>query len=362
MSELLKEGQFRNAPLIEVLMVKRDNIQHFANYIDAPEARELYESVMIFASELMSTELGEEMPALLSTVPIRVPVIGPVVRVAPSQELQRDVNSALGLVVWSQGTNSQLAVYMLGEESTPKRITPEGNFEYMPRTDGDVVVCYRQSGGIILYDLDKETRTVISETGGPGDVLGQWVAAQGLDIEDGLGGGVWLLNRHTETWEQLSDKGDSPRLTPNRIIWQEHNGETMVIRSHLLEGGDIEDLIVGGTHPSPSGERMAWTAWGGDDAHLHVTSLDGQELYSAPNAIFPHLDGDLVAYLTPRPDGGYALLVDDIRSGQNAFELDWVGFPMGSGPRLSDGRLFFESRANSDVHAIWVTTARMSPD
>lgn len=362
LSELLKEGSFADAPLIEVLMVKRDNIQHFANYIDAAEARELYESVMLFASSVMKSELNATLPESLNVVPIRVPVISKAKRLAPSKELQRDVNAAPGLVVWSQGSNSQLAVHMLRDGGKPERLTPEGGFEYMPKTDGKTIACYRQSGGVVLYNVKTKDRKVISETGGPGAVNGPWVAAQGLSIEDGLGGGVWLFDSRTGEWEQLSEKGDSPRIADDRVVWQEHNGETLVIRERALTGGDIKDLIVGGTHPSPSGDLIAWTDWNKDEAALHVTRRNGEEVYNTPDAIFPNLNGDLVAYLRPTGEGGHSLVVDDIRSGNNAFELPWVGFPMGSGPLIVDGQLFFESRTGSDVHSIWVTTARMSPD
>jgi hypothetical protein len=125
----------------------------------------------------------------------------------------------------------------------------------MPKTDGTSVVAYRQSGGVVLYDLASGERKILSETGGPTDILGDYVATQGREISDGLGGGISLFNRTTETWTDISVGGDSARLTESRIFWQELEGEKLVIKYRALNETDEEHILIpSGSHPSPSGD------------------------------------------------------------------------------------------------------------
>lgn len=349
---LKQAGSYKQGSSIEVLNERRDGLQHFASYVDAATARELYESVLLFVQEVHDNDLKLPLPRGIRATPHRIPEISRLELVADSKQLQRDVDADdSGTVVWAEGSNvGGLAVYAKSDSADPVRLTPDGEFEYMPKTHGTEVVCYRQSGGIVLYELQSGKRTLISESGGPTAIAGDWIAAQGLTIEDGLGGGVWLYDRRSQTWSQVSESGDSARLVADQLIWQELEGQRLVIKARGLESGQPRTLVEG-SHPSPWGTQVAWADWN-PNPDVHVTRLDGHEVYRAENGITPNLHGSHLAYLRPQEDG-YSLVVDDISSSKNVLEIPWVGFPVGSGPVLANDDVYFESRANRSVHAIW---------
>lgn len=359
--EALKHcGPYDNSSAIEVLRERRDGLQHFAQYTDAAATRDHYEATLLFVQAVLDKEFKATLPEELELKPIEVPVITAAEPIFDVPLLQRDVHASdSGIVVWAQAVEntSQLAVYVKQGSDEPKRLTPDDQFEYVPRTDGQKIVCYRQSGGVILYDLEAGTRSVISETGGFGTIHGQWIGAQGLSTEDGIGGGIWLWNMESKKWEQISEAGDTARLTDDYLFWQELEGDKVNIKLRPIAGGQTKLLLPGANNPSPDGDLIAWTEWGSDD-WLHVTKLDGTEVYKAAGGIFPSLKGNLVAYLKNNGDT-YELRVDDIERQRNVFSLPWVGFPMGSGPLLTRDEMFFESRANRATNAVWRTTAKL---
>jgi hypothetical protein len=334
LSTLKKCGPYKNGSAIEVLRERRNNLQHFAQYTDLPEHLEIH--------------------------PVSVPLITSAELVHDVELLQRDVHASdSGIVVWAQNASSgnMLTVFVKEGDKDPRCLTPSGSFEYMPKTDGQRVVCFRQSGGVVMYDLNSGQRRVLSETGGAPFVQGEWIAAQGLSTEAGLAGGISLWNDATEKWEQISQAGDTARIAGDVLFWQELEGDQVNIKSRSLTGGPVKTVIDGANHPSPDGDLIAWTEWGNDD-WMHVTKLDGTEVYRAPNGIFPSLRGTVVAYLRLK-NNNYELMVDDIERGRNAFSLPWVGFPMGGGPVLAHDEVFFESRTNRPTNAIWKTTAKL---
>jgi hypothetical protein len=346
---------YLDAASIEVLHEKRNNLQHFAGYMDIATVSDLYDTAVRFAEEAI-TELGETLPGEFKLSPslARIPTLGGMIPIFESEFLQRDMNARNGTVVWSQGEvgSSSLGVWAKQSEQEPTRLTPADTFEYMPKTDGTSVVAYRQSGGVVLYDLASGERKILSETGGPTDILGDYVATQGREISDGLGGGISLFNRTTGMWTDISVGGDSARLTESRIFWQELDGEKLVIKYRAIdETNDEHILIPSGSHPSPSGDLVAWADWVAD-SEIHVTSITGEEVFSGEKGIFPSLCGTTIAYLQPSDDT-HILVVQDIYDTDAKVVLPWVGFPIGSGPVVTEDGVYFESSTGRERHAIW---------
>jgi hypothetical protein len=362
LNEALKRcGPYKNGSAAEVLRERRDGLQHFAQYTDAATTRDHFEATMTLVEEVLKKEFNLPLPEGLESKPIRVPVMSGIELVFDSPQLQRDVwASDDGTVVWAQGVegSSDLVVWVKPEGQGAYQLTPKGQFEYMPKTDGQRVVCFRQSGGVVAYDLAARTRKVLSETGGAPYVNGPWVAAQGIQIENGLGGGISLWNDEQAKWQHISDGGDTARIDGGSIVWQELDGDRLDIKARKLEGGGISTVASGANNPSPSAELIAWSEWGNDD-WVHVTKLDGSEIYKAPRGFFPNLKGDLLAYLR-KTEEGYELNVDDVDRKTNVFVLPSVGFPTGGGPVLAHDELFFESLYGRPVNAIWRTTAKLS--
>jgi hypothetical protein len=362
LNEALKRcGPYKNGSAAEVLRERRDSLQHFAQYTDASTTRDHIEATMSLVEEVLKQDFGQSLPEGLESKPVRVPVLSAFELVFDSPQLQRDVwASDDGTVVWAQGVEgtSELVVWVKRVGQDAYQLTPKGQFEYMPKSDGQRVVCFRQSGGVIAYDLASKARKVLSETGGAPYVNGPWVAAQGIQIENGLGGGISLWNDDHAKWEHISDGGDTARIDGGSIVWQELGGDKVDIKARKLEGGRISTIASGANHPSPDGEQIAWSEWGNDD-WVHVTKLDGSEIYRAPRGFFPSLKGDLLAYLR-KTEEGYELSVDDVDRKSNLFVLPSVGFPTGGGPVLAHDELFFESPFGRPVNAIWRTTAKLS--
>jgi len=227
---LRRTGAYSNGPTIEILRERRDNLQHLAASVDSSTSQDSYEGAILFIEEVLRQDFSLQLPPELRISPEPVPTDAEGELVEPAAELQRDVHAARDTVVWAQATpgSNALGAFVQAEGAgTARRLTPDSEFEYMPRTDGRFVVAYRQLGGVVLYDLASHERRVVSEQGGPTDVRDGFVAAQGLDIPDGLGGGVWIYSMEADTWDQVSETGDSARLTADRVIWQEFRDDAM---------------------------------------------------------------------------------------------------------------------------------------
>lgn len=353
--EMLKEFRnYKNVSAVEILRVRRNDLQHFAGYTDVNTTRDLYEGTLLFVSEVMESEFDEKQTFTIpeDSIPFQFPLEADLV--FEVSQLQRDVDASdTGIVTWAQGEieGSSLVVFVKQSDGEPARLTPENAFEYMPKTCESRIVCYRQSGGIILYDIETNERTLISEVGMPTAINRNWIAAQGLEAESGLVGGIWLWNLADSKWEQVSAVGDSARLADRFVVWQELEGEAMAIKYRGLDGGEVKTITRNGTHPSAFGELIAWTDWK-DGSSLHVTDLRGSDIYGVSNAIFPCLRENLVAYLRSENDT-YSLVIDDISKGVNILHLPFIGFPIGNGPALSQDAVYFESRTGRPVHAIW---------
>lgn len=358
--EALKRcGRYDNSSSVEILRQHRDNLQHFAGYASSEDCKDLMEGVMLFTEEVHSKEFSLDLPKELSAMTIPSPP-KPRNNLKPiheSPQLQRDVSGDESgeTIVWSQAEpNSEvLGVYYSIKDAKAIKLTPVGQFEYMPRTDGKHVVAYRQNGGVVLYDIEEGTRTIISETGAPTSVGGGYIGAQGLSIQEGLGGGVWLYEMAAGTWEQLSQSGDSVRIASDYIVWQEYDEKigTQIIKYRKLKGKEIKILANEAAGASPSGSLIAYQDWA-PDSKIHVIDAQGKEVYAAENGFFPALNGKYLSYYRGR-DEKYTLLVDNIETGQNLLELNWVGWPMGGTAAIGKDAVYFESRSGKDVHAIW---------
>jgi len=245
-----------------------------------------------------------------------------------------------------------LEVYAQVGAGKPKKLTPNGEFEYLPKTNDSHVAAYRQSGGVVLYDLDKNERKIISETGAPNDIDSHYIVAQGIGIEGGIGGGIWLYDLARRKWKQVSDVGDSARLDSNRIVWQEFEDGTVVVKHKYIDTDEpAVTLVKSASQPSPSGERVAWVDWNSSNPGVHVSDFSGKELYFVQDGSFPHLMGDVVAYLVI--DGqGFSLAVDDVVRKRNILTLPNVGSPIGAGPILSNDAIYFESKGKDSLNVI----------
>jgi hypothetical protein len=354
---LRRSGPYKQASTAEVLRVYRDGLQHFAQYTDPATTVDLYEGTLRLAGEILIRDFGQTLPhGLRVSQEVKIPKISGLSLLSPAKELQRDIAAVGTLACWSQGVagSTRLEVWMKRSGSEALRLTPDGEFEYMPKTDGENIVAYRQSGGIVLYTLSTNAREVVSQTGGPTSIRGEWIAAQGLGIQEGLGGGIWLYRRATAEWQQVSESGDSARLTDDNVVWQELDGNELTIKVQNLKDGTSRTLIRGGKHPSVWLDRIAWTDWpGGAESRVHVTDLAGERVWTGGPGIFPSLAGDHVAFLAPSGDG-YRLVVQDVTEDKPVLEIPSVAFPLGGGPTLTEGALLFESEADGSVHGIWI--------
>lgn len=356
--EMLKEFRsYKNVSAVEVLRERRNGLQHFAAYTDVNTTQDHYEATLLFVGEVMELDFNQkllEFPQDTSAPPQDLPLAD---LVWDAEQLQRDIDvSDAGIVVWAQGNpdSASLAVFIKQGTNEPVRLTPENEFEYMPKTYGNQVVCYRQSGGIILYNIETGERTPISEKGCPTAINERWIAGQGLETENGLGGGIWIWDCTNSNWTSVSLTGDSARLTDSRVVWQELENDSLTIKYRELAGDDVKTVTTNGTHPSPYGELIAWTDWKGN-ASLHVTRFDGTEIFTSQNAVFPCLRENFVAYLQIENEV-YSLVIDDVTTGGNVLRLPSVGFPIGNGIALAQNEVFFESKTNRPVHAIWRKT------
>ncbi len=352
--EALKRiGSYSNGPTIEILRERRDNLQHLAASVDSATSQDFYEGVILFIEEVLRGDFELSLPAELRISPESVLATAESELVNPAAELQRDVHASAGTVVWAQaapGSNA-LGVFVQVADAGVRRLTPESEFEYMPHTDGRYVVAYRQSGGVVLYDLSIDERRVLSEQGGPTDIRNGFVAAQGLGIPGGLGGGVWIYSMADGSWSQLSDTGDSARLTDQRVIWQQMSHDTMTVRGRDLRGGEVEVVVTGMGHPAPSGGMLAASTWRGSDPEI-VLYDETQKGRLRTTGIFPHLDGSRLAFLRPAEEG-HDLIVMDVDREAVVVNLRAVGFPAGSGPVVDGDWVYFESASDRGIHAVY---------
>ena len=136
----------------------------------------------------------------------------------------------------------------------------------------------------MLYDLASNSRELISDTGAH-PVTPDWIVAQGRGIPDGLGGGIDLFNRATRQWERVSD-GDTGRITGDHVVWQELSGDRLEIRGRKLLGGPIAAVAAFATRPAPDASQLAWTDWPDPQPRVHVTTLDGEEIFETGPGIF----------------------------------------------------------------------------
>lgn len=357
--EALKDaGPYKNGSTVEILHERRNSLQHFAQQTDAATSRDLYEGAILFVEELLTDNLNEKLPPLVRVPSGRVYVVPSTDLLAPADVLQRDVDTDAGVVVWAQGVpgSNALAVHARLPSGEIRQLTPNDEFEYMPHTNGRAVVAYRQSGGVVYYDLEKDSREVLSETGGPTDVNEEWIAAQGLSIEGGLGGGVWLYNLSAKKWTQVTESASSSSacLSSQYAVWSEFVEPEHVLMRKPLNALDEEPTVLarGAVHPSVSDGRVAYDGRG-DVEGIHIISIEsGEELYSVPNGSFAHLKGSLVAYLLKEGESYWAVL-DDVVRGERIMGSGNVGFPVGRGPVIGEGAVFYESVTGRTQHAIF---------
>lgn len=354
---LKRAGSYKNGSSVEILRDRRDSLQHAAQYTDAATTADLFEAALLFVTEVLKTEFPQELPpALLRSVSPteRSPSL---VRVHDSTRLQRDIAVATdGSIAWAEGVpnSSELAVHVLAPDGETEVLTPAGAFEYMPVIGSGKVAAYRQSGGVVLYDLGAGDRSILSETGGPTDIRGDLIAAQGLGVEGGLAGGIHLYDMRSRSWTVISEAGDSASLTEDFVYWQMLEDDRMVIKRRRLDADD-EGVIVAdrATHLKVSDRFLAWCDWpGGAEPNLHIADLDGAEVRECGVGIFPDTLGDRVAFLRPAR-GSYDLVVVDIPSGKVLIEVSAVGFPVGHGPVLAASDVYLEARNGLPTHGLW---------
>lgn len=344
--ETLQElGTREHSAEMQILAGRRDPVYHFASYTDMPQALDNLEVVRGYVSDLLRDDFGlelelvAELPAFAEAVPRQG---------APIEETaatQRDAAFGGALLAWAQGEEGtdRLRIRLLESNGARRWLSPSEEFEYMPHTDGRSLVAYRQSGGVIHYDLVSNVRTVLSETGGPGAVQGGIIAAQGIGVSDGLGGGVWLLSSEGDS-EQVSESGDSPRLDLGYVIWQELWGEEMTVRRRGIQSGPMEVLAINAWHFAIHGGLFAFQERG-RSPRLFALELDQGHgpTQVSKNAIFPDVRNGRIAYLEGLGDR-FDLHVLDWLTRRVLLSLENVPFPTGRGPILTDTHVIWEGR------------------
>lgn len=336
----------RHAATMLVLVDRRDSIQHAAAYMDPETVGDYVETTRSFVHDLLLHVFGIPLEDLLPLAPAereaRVQVGG---FLDPADALQRDASYGGGVTVWAQGElqHNRLRIRVREPGGEIRWLTPPDEFEYMPHTDGRHVVAYRQSGGIILYDLGDSTRRVLHETGGPGAIEGGVIAVQGIGITEGLGGGVFLLAPDGGLLRRVSEAGDSPRLSKGLLVWQEFRDDQHLILCQRIDSHDISTLVVGGRHPAVHGDLLAWTDVG-SRPQLRARNLGtAEERILSEAAIFPDVRNGLIAFLE-HSDATYDLKVFDWERKEFLFDISDVGFPTGRGPLVTDTEVVWEAQ------------------
>lgn len=344
--EALKElGTREHSAEMQILAGRRDPVYHFASYADMPQALDNLEVVRAYISDLIRDDFGLDLEILVELPRLAEPVPRQGSLIEETAAAQRDASFGGTLLAWAQGEDGtdRLRIKLMESNGTRRWLSPPEEFEYMPHTDGRSVVAYRQSGGVIHYDLKSNLRTVLSETGGPGDVQDGIVVAQGIEVVDGLGGGVWLLSPEGGP-EQVSENGDSPRLDLGYVIWQELWGEEMTVRRRSIQSGPMEVLAVNASHFGIHEGLFAFQEMG-RAPRLFALELDKGEgpTQVSNRGIFPDARNGRIAYLEVLGDG-FNLHVFDWRTRKIVFELENVPFPTGRGPILTDTHVIWEGR------------------
>jgi hypothetical protein len=334
-----------HAPHMRILEEDRHSIQHFAQYAHRSRVDGHMESAINFAAELLQSHLRLDLAQERGVpAPKAVPTVLRGEAIDLSEELQRDAAFGGDVLAWAQARpkSDRLGVRVRRRNGEIHWLSSEDDFEYMPHTDGRLIAAYRQSGGVVVYDLDSGTRDVLSDTGGPGDVQDGIVAAQGLGIENGLGGGTWLIPVESGEPEQLEEQGDSPRISGNRVVWQSLDEDTLAIRIRDLTGGEVSTVERNAAGASLDGRLLAWNEWTGRPAVWVMDLETGDRIKVADAGIMPHVRGDLVAFLRHR-DESHDVVVYDFKRREVVHDVEDVGFPTGRGPILSDKEVIWES-------------------
>jgi hypothetical protein len=341
-----------HAPDMRMLEEDRHSLQHFAQFAHRSRVEGHMESSLRFADELVKNHFGLDLAKARGvSEPQTHAVTVQGEALDPSDALQRDAGFGGGVLVWAQGRtgSDKLGLRVRGADGSIRWVSDEEHFEYMPQTDGRHVVAYRQSGGVILYDLQSGRRDILSETGGPGAIRDGIVTAQGLGIEDGLGGGVWLIPLDSGEPEQLDEQGDSPRISDGRVVWQSLQEGHVVIRMRSVEGGEVVTVETDVNGAAIDGRLLAWSERSGRPP-LWVLDIDADERIRIDEAgIFPDVRGNLITYLRHTNDS-YDLVVYDFEARKPLLELEKVGFPTGRGPVLTDSDVVWESGGDKGVN------------
>lgn len=344
--EALKDfSRLAHAADMRILEEDRHSLQHFAQFAHRSRVEGHMESALKFAEQLVRNEFGFEL-ASVRVVPAAEPAAPALHGQAldPGEELQRDAAFGGGVVVWAQArpNSDRLGIRLREADGTAGWLSEEEQFEYMPHTDGRLVAVYRQSGGIVLYDIESGTREILAETGGPGAVEDGIVAGQGLGIEDGLGGGVWLIPVDSKDPEQLDEQGDSPRLSGGKVVWQSLDDGILTICVRDVAGGEIETVERNAAGVTLHEGLLAWSERSARPP-LWAMDLERRERIRVSDAgIMPDVCRNLIAFLRRREDF-YDLVVYDFARQEPMMELEDVGFPTGRGPILTDGEVIWEN-------------------
>jgi hypothetical protein len=349
---LIRVGPVRHAASVQVLADRRDSIQHSAAYMDPRSVQDYVRLVDEFANDLLRETGIVLKPCLtrIGTVPAhKRPGVERVDSLQAGQ--QRDADFEHGALVWAQGHTTLRIRASRG--GSPYWLSPEGAFEYAPRTDGVFVVAYRQSGGVVVYDLANRSRDLVTETGGPGAVAEGVIAVQGLGVADGLGGGVSLVAIDGSGVEKLSDTGDSPQIDFGRVIWQDFRDGDHLVMSFDLNLQTTSILLRGARHSSIHEDLLAWEGTNAATSGIYARNLaTGEEKRVSDSGIFPNVRKGRVAYLAPR-DGTYDVVVVDWATGTEQVRVNSVGFPRGRGPVLTDSEVLWESGSMSSEMLLW---------
>lgn len=229
----------------------------------------------------------------------------------------------------------------------------------MTATNGKIVAAYRQSGGIVIYDVDSRERRLLSETGGPGDVDDELVAAQGLAIEGGLGGGIALLPLDGSEPEVVSEAGDSPKLWAGRVFWQELRGEMVDILARDVGGGVTVAIVNDGVNPSVHDHLIAWTDRASRPSVYVMDLRSGERRTISERGIFPDTKFGRTAFLEhagpddEAPASRYDLVVYDWLQNTELLRVQEVGFPTGRGPLLTENTVVWEMADERGITQLW---------
>ena len=326
---------------VEIIHEQRNFVQHFFSYGSMEQITEFLGSAWNFAEELAKRELGIDLESHTEARPLRFKGrAGEAVE--PSSVMQRDAHFAAGLLVWAEASNGNLRVRTREPNGVTRWLTPADHFEYMPCTDGDYVAAYRQGGGVVLYSRSAMQRTVLSETGGPGAIEEGVVAAQGLAISGGLGGGIWLAPTDGNEPEQVAADGSSPRLSRGLLVWQELREEEIQIRSRRVSGGSVETVVKNGIHPSIHENLLVWTERGPTARVMAMDMRVRESSIVSPGGIFPNVRSGLIAFLE-QFDSNYDLVIYDWEAMKEILRVQGVGFPTGRGPIVTDTYVVWEA-------------------